>query len=123
MGNEEQLATDDEAASTQEPADEPGLADEEWTVRYQRRLNELYRSDRFHEQAVGFWAKFVYEFAVKSVPVGLAVLVGLLARWLGVIGYGYASILSWGCGIAVSITFVGWCMSEGNRSEPPEHSS
>lgn len=94
----------------------PG-ADDEQSRNYQRRLNDLYRSDRYHEQVIGFWAKFAYEFAVKSVPVGLAVAAGLLGRWLGLVSYGTLELLSWGVGVAVSITFVGWCMSEGNRTE------
>lgn len=84
---------------------------------YQRLLNELYRSDRYHEQVIGFWAKFAYEFAVKSVPIALAVGLGFVCQWLGLLSYGYLNILSWGAGIAVSVTFVGWCMSEGDRSK------
>ncbi|MFC3957811.1 hypothetical protein [Halovivax cerinus] len=86
------------------------------SISYQRRLNELYRSDSYHEQVIGFWAKFAYEFAVKSVPIALVVGVGLSCRWLGVVSVGYLDMLSWGAGISVSLTLVGWCMSEGDRS-------
>lgn len=106
-----------------EARDEEQRAEDAQPRNYQRLLNDLYRSDRYHEQVIGFWAKFTYEFAVKSVPIGVVVGLGLVCQRLGLVTYGYQHILSWGAGIAVSITFVGWCMSEGDRSAPSERST
>lgn len=117
MAQEETVGKElEESESDPETLDANTAQVEESSRNYQYTINEFYRSNKFHEQMLGFWGKLIYEFSVKAVPIGILVIVGILLRLGGFFPFEHQDILMWGGGISASITFVGWCMSEGKST-------
>lgn len=118
MSQEESVAEQSESNATEQQTLDGEVSHPEGKSRnYRYKINELYKSDKSYEQAIGFWGKFLYEYSVKSSPIAIIVAIGALLRYVGLLSYSYQSIFMWGLGISTTVTFVGWCMSEGKTEE------